>query len=204
MPVSVIAGGKLSVHWVYIINYFTFTINLHKMNSLVHSPLGGFHLTAAMLSVLLGTYILFSRKGSRRHTVAGYAYSSAMFAANLSAFGLYGLFGHFGPFHFAAIISLLTLIAGIIPAIFRRSKGCWLRRHMYWMHYSVFGLYAAFVSEVVTRIPSGIPFFWSVGLGTAVVMYSGARIIKSNVEKWVGEAKAAMREKSANATSLKI
>ncbi len=161
------------------------------MNDLINSPLGGFHLLASGLALLFGSYILVAPKGSKLHGLAGYAYASAMLATNLSAFGLYSLFGGFGPFHAAALLSLFTLFAGILPAILRRSKA-WLYRHMYWMHYSVFGLYAAFVSEVVTRLPLGIPFFWSVGAGTAVVMISAAIIIRRKAEIWVKQARSEM------------
>lgn len=162
------------------------------MDSFIHSPLGGFHVTASLLSMILGTYILLSTKGTGKHKIAGYLYSSTMLATNLSAFGLYGLFGTFGPFHFAALFSLVTLVMGILPVIFRKRKS-WLHHHMYWMHYSVFGLYAAFVSEVVTRLSLPLPFFWSVGIGTTLVMVSAGFIIRRKIDDWVREAKENMK-----------
>ena len=172
------------------------------MDTLVHSPLGGFHVAASAVSMVLGAYILLVTKGTARHRTAGYLYSSAMLATNLSAFGLYGLFGTFGPFHFAAVFSLFTLVMGIVPAIFRNNKS-WLIRHIYWMHYSVFGLYAAFVSEIITRLPLAVPFFWSVGIATALVMISAAYTIRRKMDDWVQEANEHMKINVQKNKSLK-
>jgi hypothetical protein len=106
-----------------------------------------------------------------------------MVILNITALLIYRLFGRFGPFHVASIVSLLTLMMGILPAIFRRPKINWLWYHMAGMYYSVVGLYAAFVSEIVTRIP-GVPFFAVVGASTAIIMVAAVWWFSKESKSW--------------------
>lgn len=53
------------------------------------------------------------------------------------------------------------------------------------MYWSVIGLYAALVSEIVTRIP-GVNFGLMVGLGTAAVMLVGWIVFLKNSRSWMG------------------
>lgn len=151
------------------------------MHTLVHSPTGLIHLIASLLSLLAGTLVLVMAKGTRIHKTIGYAYGIFMLTVNGTAFGLFGLFGNFGPFHAAALISLATLAAGMIPVMMRTPQ--WLKLHFSFMYYSVIGLYAAFASEVIVRIP-GIPFGPAVGLATAVVMISAMIAFRSLSKRW--------------------
>ncbi|MEP2667400.1 MAG: DUF2306 domain-containing protein [Cyclobacteriaceae bacterium] len=126
------------------------------MTTLVHSTTGLIHLLTALGAMVIGTLVLIIRKGTRTHRLFGYLYFYLMLVMNGTAFMLYGLFGTFGPFHVAAVASLITVLLGLIPAI-RRKPG-WLQRHLTFMYYSIVGLYAAFASETLTRIPKS-PFF---------------------------------------------
>ena len=105
-----------------------------------------------------------------------------MVILNITAFSIYHLFRGWGPFHYAAVLSSATLIMGFLPA-FLRSRN-WINQHVAGMYYSVIGLYAAFLSEIVTRIP-GLPFAPMVGIGTAVVMVLGVWGSQKNQEKWM-------------------
>jgi len=151
------------------------------MDNLVHSPTGMIHLIASLLSLLSGTLVLVMAKGTRTHKTIGYCYGIFMLIVNATAFGLFGLFGNFGPFHAAALVSLATLAAGMIPVMRRTPQ--WLNLHFPFMYYSVIGLYAAFASEVIVRIP-GIPFGPAVGLATAVVMISAMIAFRSFSKRW--------------------
>lgn len=84
---------------------------------------------------------------------------------------IYRLFGGFGPFHIAAVVSGLTLAGGILPVMLRKPDGL-LAIHFSFMYWSVLGLYAAFVSEVLVRVPQS-PFFGMVGFGTGTGMLIG-------------------------------
>lgn len=157
------------------------------MNNLIHSSTGLIHLLFSLASLIAGTFVLLSNKGTRTHQIVGYLYTVFMLGVNGTAFGLYGLFGRLGPFHFAALISLATLLAGIFPALLRIKN--WLNLHVAFMYYSVIGLYAAFVSEVIVRIP-GLPFGPAVGIATAVVMITAFIAFRLLGPHWLRQFKS--------------
>jgi uncharacterized membrane protein len=154
------------------------------MTALVHSPTGLLHLVSACAALILGTWILAARKATKAHKRIGYGYVTSMVVLNVTSFSIYRLFHGFGPFHIAAIISSVTLIAGMVPVVIR-SRG-WLQLHMSFMYYSVVGLYAAFVSEVVTRIP-GVNFGMMVGVGTSLVMFLGVYFFQRKRNVWTNQ-----------------
>jgi len=154
------------------------------MNSLIHSPTGLIHLIVSMISLLCGTLVLVLAKGTRIHKSSGYIYLICMLIVNGTAFGLYHLYGRFGPFHIAALVSLVTLLAGMIPVLLRTKS--WLNYHLAFMYYSVMGLYAAFASEVIVRIP-GIAFGPAVGIATSVVMITAMIFFQKQSKKWLNQ-----------------
>lgn len=164
------------------------------MNYLFHDATGAVHLGAAVIALVTGTWILFTPKGTQRHRKIGYVYFGSMVTLNLSAFLIYRLFGGFGVFHIAALLSLATVVAGIIPVIRRKSKN-WLFAHLAWMYWSVMGLYAAFASEVLTRVPD-TPFFGMVGYATGGIMLVGGYFYYTRSEQWAEKARARYREKA--------
>lgn len=151
------------------------------MDNLVHSTTGLIHLIASLLSLLSGTLILLMAKGTRTHKTIGYTYGIFMLIVNGTAFGLYHLSEGFGPFHFAALISLATLVAGMVPVLLRTQS--WMSLHLSFMYYSVIGLYAAFTSEIIVRIP-GISFGPAVGIATATVMIIAMILFRFLFIKW--------------------
>ncbi|OEK02649.1 hypothetical protein BFP97_14455 [Roseivirga sp. 4D4] len=144
------------------------------MDNLVGSNIGLVHLIASLVATIAGTIVIGARKGTRFHKQWGYVYAISMLVLNITAFMTYRLFGTFGVFHYGAIGSLLTLYGGMVPAI--RRKGNWIDYHIGFMYWSVIGLYAAFASETITRVPMGINFgfFGMVGLATGLIMLLGA------------------------------
>jgi uncharacterized membrane protein len=154
------------------------------MNAIVHSPTGLIHLMSALVALTTGTLVLFSKKGTPFHRKTGHWYIVSMLVLNGTAFGLYRLFGRFGPFHVAALVSSVTLIIGILPLINRKPGGNWLFRHMIGMYYSVIGLYAAFASEIIVRIP-GLPFATMVIAASVTVTAAGIFIFIKNHQSWI-------------------
>ena len=152
------------------------------MNSLVQDTTGLAHLISSVFALILGTMVLASTKGTRLHKLIGYAYTLSMVIMIGTAFNLYNLFGRWGPFHYAALLSTSTLLTGFIPAILRFKY--WLRWHLAGMYFSIIGLYSAFVSEVVTRIP-GLPFFPMVVVGTATVTAIGVFFYLNKKDGWL-------------------
>ncbi|NOT76529.1 MAG: DUF2306 domain-containing protein [Cyclobacteriaceae bacterium] len=153
------------------------------MHNLVSSPIGFIHLLSALVAIVLGTMVMTMRKGTRTHRRLGYSYVIAMLILNITALMIYRLFGRFGPFHVASVLSLLTLLMGIIPALIRKPKNTWLWYHMAGMYYSTIGLYSAFVSEVAVRIP-GAPFFAVVTISTVVIFIIAVWWFQRQSKKW--------------------
>lgn len=158
--------------------------------------LSGLHIGTAISALVFGLCVFFTRKGTRLHKQFGYAYFFNMFALNLSALFLYQLTGDFGPFHGAALASLLTLIAGFIPAYMRLPQGRWLELHYEFMNWSYVGLVAAGVSEVTTRIPAA-PFWPAVFAGTLVVFLVGGILIGRGRGSYNFERMASSRKTAA-------
>lgn len=145
------------------------------MELILRSPISTFHVAVALLSVVLGTWMLLTRKGTAAHRRVGYAYAVCMVMVNLTAFQLYHLFGRFGIVHVGAIVSLLTVIGGISVAVYRPVN--WQRWHYRLMSASVTGLYAAGLVESVYRLFPAT-WFWGVCLGVSGLVFAvGAYLI---------------------------
>lgn len=149
----------------------------------VYSWIGLIHLAASVLALIFGTWILLTAKGTPIHRKIGYLYAFSMSVLIITAFMIYRLFGGFGIFHIAATVSTITLIGGMLPVLLRKPKNNWLGFHFSFMYWSVMGLYAAFVAEVLVRIPQ-TPFFRMVGIGTAAVMILAYLFFFIYKKKW--------------------
>jgi hypothetical protein len=154
------------------------------MNTLIHHTTGLIHLFSAVAALLLGSFVLFMKKGTLLHKRMGYLYVFSMIVMNITAFCIYELFHRFGPFHIAALISSVTLLMGFLPALFKKQIPSWIYYHVFGMYYSAIGLYAAFAAEVIVRIP-GIHFGIGVSVATLVVMGAGILIIQINKKNWL-------------------
>jgi uncharacterized membrane protein len=143
-------------------------------------PFGLFHSLCGVAALLFGLAVIVSRKGTRSHRRLGYAYVGAMLLLNATALMIYDLFGRFGPFHIAALVSLATVAAGLMPAFRRKPTGAWLERHAALMSWSYVGLVAAFIAEVIVRLP-GARIGWSAFFGIAVAMAVGGYLIHTRV-----------------------
>ena len=142
--------------------------------------LGALHLAMAIIAMISGGAVSLMRsKGSVAHRRVGWVYVGSMIGLNVTAFWIYRLFGGFGLFHAAAIVSLLTVLFGMIPVLTRRPKK-WLEHHAYWMSWSYVGLLAAAAAETTSRVPRS-PFWWMVAGSTLLVVAIGSRIIRAKL-----------------------
>ena len=128
----------------------------------ITSNTGLIHFAASIFALLLGTYILVIPKGTTKHKIIGRLYALTMLVVLTAAFMTYRLFGTWGIFHWTAVISSFTLICGFIPIIIRRPTNNYKSLHFSFMYWSIMGVYGAFVSETLVRMPkvvveSGIP-----------------------------------------------
>ena len=138
------------------------------------------HTLFGFAALLLGFLVLVGRKGTLIHRRVGQSYVFAMVALNGTALLIYDLYGRFGPFHIAAVVSLATVLGGLIPVVFRRPREAWMRLHATLMCWSYVGLFAAFVSEIAARVP-GVRFGWRIMAATVAVVVVGAVLINGRV-----------------------
>lgn len=146
------------------------------------SLLGLTHLIIAIAALVLGTIVLCKRKGTVAHKQIGYGYAVCIILLNATAFGIYRLFGGFGPFHVMAIVSLVTLLSGMLPVLLKKPSGSWLTIHYRQMSWSVIGLYAAFWAETTVRLFS-FPYFWVVTIVATVLTMATGQYLLIRFEK---------------------
>ncbi len=160
--------------------------------NLYHDTTGLIHLISSIIALIAGTYILGAMKGTRTHKKIGYLYVILMVLVNITALLIYRLFGKFAIFHWFAVISISTIILGMLPFYLSKSKTN-LANHFSFMYWSVIGLYAAFVSEIFTRLPrminpdinrNNIIFFTMLNIAIFLVIGLGAYFFIKNKNKW--------------------
>lgn len=86
-------------------------------------------------------------------------------------------------FHYTALISLVSILLGMVPIWMRKTIRNWKYLHFSFMYWSIIGLYAAFAAEVLVRIPK-TPFFGMVGIATGVIMVLGGIGFGIKNAKW--------------------
>ncbi|UOG76274.1 hypothetical protein MTX78_06655 [Hymenobacter tibetensis] len=153
------------------------------MQDIVYSTVGFVHLVAALASLLLGTMVLALQKGGRRHKRLGYAYVSCLLVMLGTSFGIYRQYQGFGIFHVAALLSAVTLGAGMVPVLRKKPARTWRTLHYSFMYLSVLELYVALVAEVLVRMP-GWSFWEVVGASVAVVGVPGAVLFGRLRRRW--------------------
>lgn len=157
------------------------------MHTLVYSYWGLVHLVAAIASLGLGTMVLVRPKTGRLHKRLGYSYVGAVLLMLITCFGIYRQFQGFGIFHVAAVLSALTLVAGMVPVLRRKPARCWQQLHAGFMYVSVLELYVALVAEVLVRVP-GLSFWEVAGLSVATVALPGGAWLVRVWPRWQGRA----------------
>jgi len=123
-------------------------------NTWVHSILGGTHFVLAMVALVLGPVIFLRKKGGRLHRLAGYAFVLSILIVNITALTNYDFTGYPNLFHFFALLSLSALV----PAFYALQRAVRLKdqklleEHARLMMWSYYGLAAAGVAQVATRV----------------------------------------------------
>lgn len=113
-----------------------------------------FHIGSALLALVLALVVLIAPKGTRFHKLMGYVFAIALLLVNGSAIFMYNLTGRFNLLHVFAVISLGSLIYGMIPAILRK-QAHWLRRHISGMTGAALGVWGAGLAELTIRVLPG-------------------------------------------------
>lgn len=154
------------------------------MSNLIGDEIGFIHVIASCFAIISGTLVLALKKGTKFHIRAGYFYVVSMVLLLVTALMIYRLFNGWGIFHYMTILSITTLVMGMLPIWFKKPINKWKHLHFTFMYWSVIGLYAAFAAEVLTRIPD-TPFFGMVGVATFGIMLSGGVFFGINKMKWI-------------------
>ncbi|MTI29950.1 DUF2306 domain-containing protein [Xanthovirga aplysinae] len=147
------------------------------MENIISSPVGLIHTIFALISVLTGTIVIVTIKGTKFHKIIGYTYVISMLIMNGTAFGIFRLFGGFGVFHVFALLSLFALFGGMYPVLNRKKVADWYIQHLKVMSWSVVGLYAALAAEIGVRFFEKELFFWIVGVSGGLITTIGAILI---------------------------
>ena len=150
------------------------------LDDIIHNNIGWFHTITAVLAMIFGSLVFLKTKGTTLHKRMGYIYVMCMLFLNISSFFIINFKG-FSIFHFFAVLSLITVLGGIIPAI-RRTPN-WFEYHFYFMSWSVVGLYCAFWAEVGTRFAKNGDQFWgAVALATFITAGIGNFFIRKQAK----------------------
>ncbi len=112
--------------------------------------LGGFHFVCALGALVLGPIILLRRKGDQTHRWLGRIWAVMMAVIIVSAFSMYELDGGPNLFHFFALVSLITMSAGLwaIWQFKRTRKRGFVTIHQHFMVWAYFGLFMAGVWQI--------------------------------------------------------
>jgi len=163
-----------------------------NFGNFITSQTGLIHFISSIIAFVLGTLVLVMDKGTIKHKIIGRLYALTMLVVLITAFMTYRLFGTWGIFHWTAVVSSLTILFGLIPILTKRPINNFIVLHFSFMYWSVVGVYGAFVSETLVRMPkvvieSGIPnnvFYNMTGISTALVMGLGAYYYLKLKPKW--------------------
>ncbi len=140
------------------------------------SNIGLIHTLFAFAAILLGGWVVLSKKGTNKHRILGYTFFAAIVLMNLTALFTQSLY-QFGPFHWMAIVSLLTVSAGISAPLFLRHKPNWMSLHYELMLWSYVGLIAAMFAEISVRVPAvenvvgGGGKFWILVIAASILTF---------------------------------
>jgi uncharacterized membrane protein len=162
-----------------------------NLEHIISNGTGLVHLIASTLALISGTMVLFAAKGTKLHKQVGYGYAASMVIMLITSFMMYNLFGKFGIFHWLAVVSTITLAAGMLPMILKRPAS-YISFHYNFMYWSVFGLYGAFSAEILTRIPKAIvqeghidPLFYNlIGVAVFIIMGTGYFFMAKKKKTW--------------------
>jgi uncharacterized membrane protein len=108
---------------------------------------------AATSSLLLGAVVLLRRKGNATHRRVGAAYAVVLFLVNVAALSVHRD-ATFGVFHWLALLSLVTLAAGLAPMLSGRRSHRVVATHAFCMTWSYAGLVAAGTGQLAAGFGS--------------------------------------------------
>ena len=173
---------------------------LTTLEAWVDSAPGMMHFAAALIALVLGPVLLLRRKRGALHRLLGFVFILCMLALNVSALTMFDL-GRFNLFHLFALISLATLLPGMVAisqALRWRSR-LWFSVHAHCMVWSYYGLVMAGAAQIAYRtIPQvtgtfeSVSAFWDVAMPAAslTTLVLSWRFVPRMVDRYQPRARA--------------
>ena len=109
------------------------------------------HVVAALSALLVGAAVLLLSKGTHRHRVIGTVYVLVLVVVNGAALSVHRE-NTFGVFHALAVVSLVTIAAGLSPLVLGRRSPPVIATHAYCMAWSYAGLVAAGCGQLAAAV----------------------------------------------------
>ena len=109
------------------------------------------HVLAALSALGAGAAVLLLPKGTHTHRVIGTVYVVALVLVNVAALSLHRE-DTFGVFHVLAVVSLVTIAAGLVPLLFGKRSPMVIANHAYCMTWSFAGLVAAGCGQLAVTV----------------------------------------------------
>lgn len=135
-----------------------------------------------MTALVAGGVVVALPKGTRHHRLAGRVYAGSLGLVNVTAFLVYEITGGLNAFHAMAVLSAVTLAAGLLSLQGRARRRGHFEPHAYFMSWSYVGLVAAGTAQVVTSFTSFPPGL-SVWAPTLAVMLVGGFVVHAGVPR---------------------
>jgi uncharacterized membrane protein len=109
------------------------------------------HVLAALSALGAGAAVLLLPKGTHVHRMIGSVYVLALVLVNVAALSLHRE-NTFGVFHALAVVSLVTIAAGLSPLLFGKRSPPVIASHAYGMTWSYAGLVAAGCGQLAVAV----------------------------------------------------
>ena len=133
------------------------------------------HVLAALSALGVGAVVLLSPKGTPSHRVIGAVYVLALVLVNVAALSLHRE-NTFGVFHALAVVSLVTIGAGLSPLLLGKRSPTVITTHAYCMTWSYAGLVAAGCGQLTVAVGEGSGAWLVPAVIAAVLSVSGVVI----------------------------
>lgn len=133
------------------------------------------HVMAAVTALVVGAVVLALPKGVGRHRPVGSTYVVCLVFVDVAALSVHRE-ATFGVFHALAVISLLTIAAGVLPLLLGSRSPLAVNMHAYCMTWSYAGLVAAGCGQLTASTASDIGAWTTPTVICSVLVVSGLLI----------------------------
>ena len=130
------------------------------------------HVAAAVSALVLGAVVILREKGTSTHRMFGGGYVVLLLAVNVAALLLHRE-ATFGVFHVLSLVSLVTVLVGVVPMVMGSRSPATIARHAYFMVWSYAGLVAAGVGQLGASRLDGSPLTVFAVIGATLAVCAG-------------------------------